>query len=74
MKISSGIKSSKFCFKAAVNGKGKASKQWQEYSSEKLAKSMLFQQSDTNTYICKRFSDNLVLEQHGDDFLVCGLS
>ena len=33
---------------------------------------MLFQQNDINPCIYKRFSDNLDLEQHGDDFLVCG--
>ena len=35
---------------------------------------MLFQQNDANPCIHNRFSDNLDLEQHGDDFLVCGLS
>ena len=34
---------------------------------------MLFQQNDINPCIYKRFRDNLDLEQHGDDFLVCGL-
>ena len=72
--VPSGIKSSKFGrLKAAVNGTRKASKQCQD-SSDKLVKSMLFQQSDINPRIYRRFSDNLDLEQHGDDFLVCGLS
>ena len=44
VKVPSGIKSSKFWrLKAAVNGTRKASKQWQEYSSDKLVKSVLFQ-------------------------------
>ena len=33
---------------------------------------MLFQQSDINPCIYERFCDDLDLEQHGDDFLVCG--
>ena len=57
-----------------MNGTRKASKQWQEYSSDKLVKSMLFQQNDINPCIYKQFSDNLDLEQHGGDFLVCGSS
>ena len=32
----------------------------------------LFQQDDINPCIYKRFCDDLDLEQHGDDFLVCG--
>ena len=73
VKVPSGIKSSTFWrLNAAVNGTRKASKQWREYSSDKLVKSMLFQQNDINPCIYKRFSDNLDLEQHGDDFLVCG--
>ena len=35
---------------------------------------LLFQQSDIHPCIYKRFCDDLVLEQPGDDFLVCGLS
>ena len=35
---------------------------------------MLFQQNDINPCIYKRFCDNWDLEQHGDDFLVCGLT
>ena len=58
---------------AAVNGTRKASKRWQEFSFDKLMTNMLFQQNDINPCICKRFSDNLDLEQH-DDFLVCGLT
>ena len=69
----SGIKSSIFwSLKAAVNGTRKASKHWQEYSSDKLVTNMLFQQNDINPCIYKRFCDDLDLEQHGDGFLVCG--
>ena len=54
VKVPSGIKSSKFWrVRAAVNGTRKASKQWQEYSSDKLVKSMLFQQNDINPCIHK---------------------
>ena len=60
--------------KAAVNGTRKASKHWQEYSSDKLVTNMLFQQNDINPCISKRFCDDLDLEQHGDDFLVCGVT
>ena len=60
--------------KAAVNGTRKASKKWQENSSVKLVTNMLFQQNDINPYIFKRFTHNLDLEQHGDDFLLCGLA
>ena len=35
---------------------------------------MLSQQNDINPCSYKRFCDNLDLEQHGDDFLVCGLT
>ena len=35
---------------------------------------MLFQQKDTNPSIYKRFCDNLDSAQHGDDFMVCGLT
>ena len=35
---------------------------------------MLFQQNDINPCIYRRFRDNLDLEQHGDDCLVCGLT
>ena len=41
-------------------------------SSHKLVTNMLFQQNDINPCIYKRFCDDLDLEQHGDDFLVCG--
>ena len=75
MKVPSGIKSSKFWrLKAAVNGTRKAPKHWQEHSSDKLVTNVLFQQNDINPCIYKRFSDNVDLEQHGDDFLVCGLT
>ena len=73
--VPSGIKSSKYWrLKAAVNGTRKASKHWREYSSDKLVTNMLFQQNDINPYIYKRFCDDLDLEQHGDDFLVCGVT
>ena len=58
--------------KAAVNETRKASKHWQEFSCDKLVTNMLSQQSDINPCICKRFCLHLELEQHGDDFLVCG--
>ena len=75
MKVPSGIKSSKYWkLKAAVNGTRKASKHWQEYSSDKLVTNMLFQQNDINPCIYKRFCVGLYLEQHGDDFLVCGVT
>ena len=48
--------------KAAVNGTRKASKHWQEYSSDKLVTTMLFQQNDINPCIYKRFCDDLDLE------------
>ena len=35
---------------------------------------MHFQQKDINPCFSKRFHDNLELEQHGDDFLVVGLT
>ena len=73
VKVPSGIKSSRFWrLKAAVNGTRKASKHWQEHSSDKLVTNMLFQQNDINPCIYKRFCDDLDMEQHGDDFLVCG--
>ena len=40
----------------------------------KLVTNMLFQQNDINPCIYKRFCDNLDLEQHGDDLLVCELT
>ena len=56
VKVPSGIKSSKYWkLKAAVNGTRKASKHWQEYSSDKLVTKMFFQQNDINPCICKRF-------------------
>ena len=73
VKVPSGIKSSKFWrLKVAVNGTRKASKHWQEYSSDKLVTNMLFQQDEINPCIHKRLCDDL--EQHGDDFLVCGVT
>ena len=73
--VPSGIKSSKYWrLKAAVNGTRKASKRWQEHSSDKLVTNMLFQQNDINPCIYKIFCDDLDLEQHGDDFLVCGVT
>ena len=75
MKVPSGIKSSRFWrLNAAVNGTRNASKHWQEFSCDKLVTNMLFQQNDINPCICIRFSDNLYLEQHNDDFLVSGLT
>ena len=75
VKVPSGIKSPKYWrLKKAVNGTRKASKQWQEYLSDKLVTNMLLQQNDINPCICKRFCDDLYLEQHGDDFLVCGVT
>ena len=75
VKVPSGIKSSKYWrLKAAVNGTRKASKHWQEYSSGKLVTNMLFQQNDINPCIYKGFCDDLDLEQHGDDFRVCGVT
>ena len=73
MKVPAGIKSSRFWrLKAAVNGTRKALKRWQEYSSDKLVTNVLLQQNDINPCNYKRFCDDLDLEQHGDDFLVCG--
>ena len=73
VKVPSGVKSSGFWrLKAAVNGTRKASKHWQEFLCNKLVTNMLFQQNDINPCIYKRFSDNLDLGQHGDDFPVCG--
>ena len=76
MKVPSDMKTSKFWrLKAALNGTRKVSMHWQEYSCDKLVKSMLFQRNDMNTCIYERFSDNFgLVEQHGDDFLVCGPS
>ena len=75
VKVPSGIKSSRFWrLEAAVSGTRKASKHCQEYSSDNMVTNMLFQQNDINPCIYKRFWDNLDLEQHGDDFLVCGLT
>ena len=47
---------------------------WQEFSCDKLVTNMLLQQNDINPCIYKRCCENLDLEQHGDDFLVCGLT
>ena len=75
VKVPLNSKSSRFWrLKAAVNGTRKASKHWQEFSCDKLVTNMLFQQNDIKLCIYKRFCDNLDLEQHGDDFLVCGLT
>ena len=75
VKVPSGIKSSRFWrLKAAVNGTRRASKLLQEFLCDKLVANMLCQQNDINPCIYRRFSDNWDLEQHGDDFLVCGLT
>ena len=75
VKVRSDIRSSKYWrLKAALNGMRKASKHWQEYSSDKLVTDTHFQQNDINPCVYKRFHDNLDLEQHGDDFLVVGLT
>ena len=55
-----------------MNGTRKASKHWHEFSCDKLVTNMFFQQNDINPCIYKRFCDNSDLEQHGDDFPVCG--
>ena len=44
------------------------------FSCDKLVTNMLFHKNDINPCIYKRFCDILDLEQHGDDFLVCGLT
>ena len=73
MKVPSDInKFQMWRLKAAVKGTRKASKHWQEYSCDKIVKSMLFQQNNINPCIYQRFSDNLDLQQHNDDFFVCG--
>ena len=75
VKVPSGIKSSRFWrLKAAVNGTRKASMHWQEFLCDKLVTYVLFQQNDINPCIYNQFCDNLDLEQHGDFFLVCGLT
>ena len=74
VKVPSGIMSSRFGRLKAVNGTRKASKHWQEFPCDKLVTNMLLQQNDITPCIYKRFRDNLDLEQHGDDFLVCGLT
>ena len=75
VQVLAGIKSSRFWrLKTAVNRTRKASWQWQEFSCDKLVTNMLFQHNDINPCIYKRFCDNSDLEQHGDDFLVCGLT
>ena len=52
VKVPSDIRSSKYWrLKAALNRTRKASKHWQEYSSDKLVKNMLFQQNDINPCI-----------------------
>ena len=63
VKVPSDIRSSKYWrLKAALNGTRKASKHWQEYSSDKLVTEMHFQQNDINPCVYKRFHDNLDLE------------
>ena len=42
--------------------------------SDKFATNVLFQQNDINPCIHNRFCDDLDLEQHGDDFQVCGVT
>ena len=75
VKVPSNIRSSKYWrLRAALNGTRKASKHWQECSSDKLVTDMHFQQNDINPCVYKRFHDNLDLEQHGDDFQVVGLT
>ena len=75
VKVPSGIKNSRFWrLKAAVNGTRKASKHWQEFSGDNLVTNVLSQQNDINPCNYKRFCGNVDLEQHGDDFLVCGLT
>ena len=75
MKVLSGIKSSTcWRLKTAVNGMRNASKHWQEFLCEKLVTILLFQQNDISSCIYKRFCDNLDLAQHGDEYLVCGLT
>ena len=75
VKVPSCIKSSKYWTpKAAVNGTRKASKHLQEYSSDRLVTNMLFQQNDINPCIYKIFCDDLDVGQHGDNFLVCGVT
>ena len=75
VKVRSCIKSSRFGrLKAAVYGTRKASKHCQEFPCDKLVTNMFFHKNDVNPCIYKRFCDNLDLEQHGDDFLVCGLT
>ena len=60
VKVPSDIRSSKFWrLRAALNRTRKASKHWQEYSSDKLVTNMLFKQNDINPCIYKRFHDNL---------------
>ena len=55
-----------------MNGTRKASKHWQEFSCDKLVTNMLFQQNDSIPCLYNWFCDNLDLEHHADDFLVCG--
>ena len=75
VKKPSGIKISRFSrLKAAVRGTKKASMHWQDFSCDKLVTNMPFQQNDINPCIYKQVCDNLDLEQHGDDFPVCGLT
>ena len=54
--------------------RGKASKNWQEFSCDKLVTNVLFQQNGISPCVYKRFCDISDLEQHGDDFLACGLT
>ena len=75
VKVPSGIKSSKFWrLKAAVNGTRKASKHLARVLMRQARDMFAFQHNDINPCIYQRFCDNLDLEQHGDEFLVCGLT
>ena len=48
MKVPSDIRSAKFWRFKALNGTRKASKHFQEYSSDSLVTKMIFQQNDIN--------------------------
>ena len=54
VKVPSDIRSSNFWrLKAALNGTRKASKHWQEYSSDKLVTNIFLQQNDINPFFLK---------------------
>ena len=57
-----------------MNGTRKASKHWQEYSADKLVTICLSNRTTSIRAFTKRFCGDLDLEQHGDDFLVCGVT